>query len=603
MPSYTQFVASTTDDSKLSYDSRRSCTYGTQGMVSASQPAAAQAALRVLQSGGNAADAAVAAAVALAVTEPCHTGLGGDAFALFFDAKSKKVLGLAGNGAAPAGLSLEAVRAKGVQGGELPMFSALTVTVPGAARLWEDAVGRWGSGNKSLGDVLQPAIELAEGGFAVGPTTAWTWSRTAFQIIDQKCGDSAAPLLASGGRGPRAGELLKNEPLAAVLRELADSGPAKAIYSGRVAEAIVEAVQSRGGVMTLADLAAHRTLVVEPISTEYRGATVWEVPPPCQGLVALLALNILEADAALASKPPGSADRLHSLIESVRLGFADALAYNCDPAAAAGVEPPAPVAPLTSAAGADDGVAAAPRHPLLGSLLSKERASARRAAAFDGSKACVASEDAALGPAREAAGGDTVYVCVVDREGNGCSLINSNYMGFGTGIVPKGCGFTLQNRGHNFSLNPAHPNCLAPGKRPYHTIMPAMVTRNGELQGVIGVVGGTAQPQGQVQVLSNILDLGMNPQAALDAPRFCVDRADSTVGAASVAESHVFLEEGVTQEAAEKLRAMGHDVVGWPVEGQGRTVFGRGQVIWRDLETGVLSGASDPRNDGCAIGY
>lgn len=595
MPSYTAFVASTTDDSKLAYDSRRSCVYGTRGMVSASQPAAAQAALSVLQSGGNAADAAIAAAAALAVTEPCHTGLGGDAFALFYDAKARRVRCLAGNGAAPAGLSLNAVRAAGVEGHELPLFSALTVTVPGAAALWEDAVSRWGSGSKSLGDVLQPAIQLAEGGFAVGPTTAWTWGRTAFQIIDQKCGEAAAPLLASGGKGPAPGELLTNVPLAGVLRRLGERGAREGIYSGPVADAIVAALQSRGGVMSHADLAAHRTLEVEPISTDYRGATVWEVPPPCQGMVALLALNLLEADAKLPGKTPLSAERLHSAIESVRMAFADALAFNCDPKSVATAEA------VATAAVAEH--ATAPRHPLIERLLSKERAAERRKELFNESKACVASEDKALGPLRAAAGGDTVYTCVVDAEGNACSLINSNYMGFGTGIVPEGCGFTLQNRGHNFSLNPDHPNCLAPGKRPYHTIMPAMVTRGGQLQGVIGVVGGTAQPQGQVQVLSNILDLGMDPQSALDAPRFCVDKADSTVGAASVAESYVFLEQGIPEEAAEKLRAMGHNVVGGLVEGQGRTVFGRGQVIWRDIETGVLSGACDPRNDGCAMGW
>ncbi|KAI8475092.1 MAG: gamma-glutamyltranspeptidase [Monoraphidium minutum] len=601
MPSYTQFVASTTDDSKLPYIGRRACAYGTRGMVSAPQPAAAQAALAVLQAGGNAADAAVAAAAALAVVEPCHTGLGGDAFALFYDAKAKAVRGLAGNGAAPAGLTLDAVRAAGVAGGELPLFSALTVMVPGAARLWEDAIARWGGGSKSLSDVLQPAIGLAEAGFAVGPHLAWTWCRTAFQIIEAKCGDSAAPLLGKSGRGPAAGELLKNAPLAGVLRRLAAEGAAKAIYSGPVADAIVAAVKARGGVLELSDLAGHRTLEVEPICTDYRGATVWEVPPPCQGLVALLALDQLEADAQLPSKGPGSPERLHSLIEAVRLGFADALAFSCDPAAAAESEAAARAAASDQPAGG--GVGAAPRHPLLDRLLDKRRAAARRAAAFDASKACVASEDAALGRPRSEAGGDTVYVCVVDSEGNACSLINSNYMGFGTGIVPEGCGFTLQNRGHNFSLNPAHPNCLAPGKRPYHTIMPAMVTRRGELQGVLGVVGGTAQPQGQVQILSNLLDLGMDPQSALDAPRFCVDKADSTVGAASVAQSHVFLEEGISAEAAEKLKAMGHTIVGWPVEGQGRTVFGRAQLIWRDLETGVLAGACDSRNDGCAIGY
>ncbi|GBF97860.1 gamma-glutamyltranspeptidase [Raphidocelis subcapitata] len=590
MPSYTAFVASTTDDAGLPFSSRRSCAYGTRGMVSASQPAAAQAALGVLQSGGNAADAAVAAAAALAVTEPCHTGLGGDAFALFYDAAEKKVKCLAGNGAAPAGLTLDAVRAAGVEGSEMPLSSALTVTVPGAAALWEDAVARWGGGKKALADVLEPAVALAEKGYAVGPTTAWVWQRN---------GPSAAPLLGAGGGGPAPGELMRNPIVAGVLRRLGKLGAREGFYSGPVAEAIVEALAARGGVMTADDLANHRTLEVQPISTDYRGVTVWEVPPPCQGLVALLALNLLEADEELPSKPQGSAERLHSMIESVRLAFADALAFNCDPIAVAGAE--------AAAAAAAAPRAAAPAHPMLSQLLSKPRAAARRGAMFDSSAACVASEDPALGPARKEAGGDTVYVCVVDAEGNGCSLINSNYMGFGTGIVPEGCGFTLQNRGHNFSLNPAHPNCAAPGKRPYHTIMPAMVTKGEgdkrQLQGVIGVVGGTAQPQGQVQVLSNILDLGMDPQSALDAPRFCVDRADSTVGAASVAESHVFLEEGISEEVAGKLAALGHNIVGGITEGQGRTVFGRGQVIWRDTESGVLAGASDPRNDGCAIGW
>ncbi|GBF95678.1 hypothetical protein Rsub_08660 [Raphidocelis subcapitata] len=670
----------------LPYASRRSPAYGARCMVSSGQPLAAQAALSVLRAGGNAADAAVAAAAALAVVEPCHSGLGGDAFALFFDAAAGAVRCLAGNGAAPAALTpaaaAAAAAAAAVPGGRaLPMFGAATVTVPGAAALWADAVARWGGGAVAFPDVLAPAVALAEGGFAVGPTTAWAWRKNAPQIIGQRCGPGAACLLGASGRGPEAGERMTNPALAGVLRRLGELGAREGFYRGPIADAIVAAVAARGGVLAAGDLDAHATLDVEPICTDYRrarraracvfgrafgdlwGVTVWQAPPPSQGLVTLMALNILEAawpeeaqqsaaaeqpaaaEGAATQGPPADWQRVHVMAEAARLAFADALAWNCDPRAAA-----AAAAADAGAADAGGGGGAAPArpppHPLLPALLSKPRAAARLASALDPARAGAAPPDpslrlapppppppppssrgAAAGDAAGGgggsgltasgeAGGDTVYVCVVDGDGNGCSLIASNYMGFGTGI---GCGFSLQNRGHNFSLDPARPNCVAPGKRPHHTIMPGLVTKGRgasmRLQGLLGVVGGAAQPQGQLQILSNLLDLGMDPQAALDAPRFCVEGADSTAGPASVSKSALFLEEGTAPAAAAALAAAGHGVVGAAVAGQGRTVFGRAQLIWRvdggggglgeggGEGGGVWAGASDPRNDGCAIGY
>lgn len=548
-------------------------------MVATSQPLATEAGLRILQQGGSAADAAVAAAAALNVTEPCSTGLGGDAFCLYYSASDRSVRCLMGNGRSPAGLTLPAVRAAGVVGPELPPFSAMTVTVPGAAALWEDTVKTWG--RLPLSQVLQPAVELASGGFPVSPVTSHHWRAGARQLRSAS-GAGAGALLGADGEGPLPGEVVVNADLADTLRTLGEKGAKEGFYSGRIADAIVSSVQERGGVLTHADLAEHCTLEQDPISTEYRGFRIYEPPPPTAGLAALIGLNVLESVMGPGGPPPlGSFEALHARVEAMRVAFLQVLDLNGD------------------ATVADVAVDVA-------ALLDKGNAAAAARKHIRPDKAAKLPDKALWGavPAPSVRGGDTVYFCAVDGEGNAASFINSNYMGFGTGIVPKGCGFSLQNRGHNFTLTEGHPNSLAPRKRPYHTIIPAMATHadDGALLAAFGVMGAFMQPQGHLQVISNILDYGLDPQAALDFPRFCIDGVDTARGAATLAGARLLLEQGVDPEAAEQLRAAGH-AAAFPVEGHRRAVFGRGQVILRDRLSGVLWGGSDPRADGLALGY
>ncbi|HUF38614.1 MAG TPA: gamma-glutamyltransferase [Anaerolineales bacterium] len=521
-------------------------------MVATSQPLAVAAGLEVLAAGGNAADAAVATAAALNVTEPTSTGIGGDAFALFFDAATGAVRSLNGSGRAPRALTLE--RLKRDTGGDLPATHPHTITVPGACSAWCEMVER--HGRLEMAAVLAPAIRLAEEGFPVAPVTAYFWERSAGRLLAKA--PNGGELLIDG-RAPFAGELFRNPGLARTFRRVAEGGPA-AFYGGEIAEAIAAVLGSVGGCMTAGDLAAHRATWDEPISTTYRGHRVWECPPNGQGLAALIALNILEGF-DVGGTGLDSVNRLHWMIEAMRLGFADGNWYIADPET-----DPAP----------------------LEALLSKDYAAERRKR--------IDLDRAAVDPVRgaPAAGSDTVYLSVVDGEGNACSFINSNYMGFGTGIVPQGWGFTLQNRGHGFSLDPAHPNALAPGKRPYHTIIPGLITRPGdgrkELHACYGVMGGYMQPQGHLQMCVALLDDGLDPQAALDRPRFCIEG-----GAAGGAVS---LEAGIPQGVVEALAEMGHAVN--VRDGWGRSIFGRGQIILRD-EAGVLTGGSDPRADGVAM--
>jgi len=523
---------------------------GRGGMVASSQPLATAAGLELLGRGGNAADAAVATAAALAVTEPASTGPGGDMFCLYYDAATGSVSALNGSGRAPVGLTLERVGAL-----PLPPEHPHTVTVPGAVAGWCDLAGRFGT--LPLDDSLAPAVRLAEKGFPVAPLTALAWQASAE-------GNLAAGLnareLTVEGRAPRPGELFRNPGLARTLRAVGEGGK-EAFYRGAIAAAIAAAVQQAGGCLTAADLAAHTSTWDVPISTTCAGLRLWECPPNGQGLVALLALNLL-AGYDLPALDPLSGDRLHLEIEAMRLAFADAGRYLADPSQ---VEVP------------------------VAELLSK-RYAARRRRRIDPRRARPDQEHGKL-----PAGPDTVYFCVVDRSGNACSFVNSLYMSFGTGIVPAGWGFALQNRGLGFSLDPRHPNALAPGKRPYHTIIPALITRpqrdgSESLFAAFGVMGGFMQPQGHVQVFLALAQ-GFDPQAALDLPRFCLLEGDPA--------GRVALEQGIRPGVVRDLRGRGHDV--FVARGVRRSLFGRGQVIRRDPATGVLTGGSDPRADGCAM--
>jgi gamma-glutamyltranspeptidase / glutathione hydrolase len=527
--------------------------------VAASQPLAVAAGLEVLAQGGGAADAAVAVAAALNVTEPTSTGIGGDCFALYYSAADQKVTALNGSGRAPKALSLGRLQKEGYS--ELPPYHPYTITIPGACAGWCDLLER--HGRLPLRTVLAPAIRLAEGGFPVAPLTAYFWQRAAQAQLRQALNGREMTI---DGRGPRAGEVFRNPGLARTLRSIAEGGKT-VYYQGEIAEAIAQTVQAAGGCLAVADLAAHSSTWETPIHTSYRSLRIWECPPNGQGLTALLALNILEGF-DLASLDPLGADRLHLEIEALRLAFADTRWYVADPATN-----PAPLAELLS-----KGYAAERRK-----LIHADRATPDQ------------QQGAPI------ASSDTVYLSVVDSQGNACSFINSNYMGFGTGIVPSGWGFTLQNRGHNFSLQAAHPNALAPGKRPYHTIIPAMATRYNPLSdpsdpreklfASFGVMGGFMQPQGHTQVAIALADDGLDPQAALDRPRFCI--ADGRAG------GRVALEEGIPNRVMSRLEEMGHAID--PTSGFERALFGRGQVIVWDNDQDVFWAGSDPRADGCAM--
>ncbi len=534
------------------FHSRRSPVFGRGGMVAASQPLAVAAGLAILSGGGNAADAAVAVAAALNVTEPTSTGIGGDMFALFFEASSKQVTALNGSGRAPQGLSLTRLKKEGFS--ELPPYHAHTITVPGACAGWCNLIEQHGT--RSLREILAPAIQLAEAGFPVAPMTSYFWERGAQRQL--KAAANGAEMTIDG-RGPRPGEIFKNPGLARTLKKVAEGGK-RAFYQGEIAEAIVEVIKQSGGCMTTADLADHTSSWDTPISVTYRGHRVFECPPNGQGLTALIALNLLEGF-DLARLDPISADRLHLQIEALRLAFLDSRWYVADPT-----------------------ISSIPLEQLLSKAYSDERRKL-----IDPHQANL---DQRLGV--PVSSSDTVYFAVADAFGNACSFINSNYMGFGTGIVPKGWGFTLQNRGHNFDMDPKHPNALAPGKRPYHTIIPAMATReaDGSLFATFGVMGGFMQPQGHVQVFTAMVDSGLDPQAALDLRRFCI--GDGT------ANGEIALEDGIPESVRVDLAARGHRI--GHVSGWERSLFGRGQIILRDPDTGVLTGGSDPRADGYAAG-
>ncbi len=521
-------------------------------MVATSQPLAVAAGLNILDKGGNAADAAVATAAALNVTEPTSTGIGGDCFALYYHAKSKQIFALNGSGRAPKQLSLELLRKQGLHQ-EIPSFHAHTVTVPGAPAGWSDLVET--HGKLELKIILGPAIQLAEEGFPVAPITSYFWERGAKRQLTSAPNGSE---LMINGRAPMAGEEFKNPGLARTFRLLAEQGPGE-FYRGQIAEAIVKVLEAAGGVMTLEDLASHTSTWEMPISTTFHDFRVWECPPNGQGLAALLALNIIERF-DLSQYPRFSAARLHLMIESMRLAFADTRWYAADP--------------NFNSIPLDD-------------LLSKEYADERRKL-INPHKANI---DQTHGVPTSHS--DTVYLSVIDSDGNACSFINSNYMGFGTGIVPKGFGFTLQNRGLGFSLDSNHPNALSPGKRPYHTIIPAMITHDdtGDIFSSFGVMGGFMQPQGHLQVAINLLLDHLDPQTALDTPRFCITNGQPN--------GKVALEEGFDIATMAELSQMGHTIQ--PVTGYQRSIFGRGQIIIRDRDTKILWGGSDSRADGLAM--
>lgn len=534
----------------MDFQSRRSMVLARRGMAAASNPLAAQAGLAILRQGGRAADAAVAMSAVMNVTEPGACGVGGDCFALHYDTASGEVTALNGSGRAPMALTAEYLRRQGWRA--MKAHHAHSVTVPGAVRGWADLLERHGS--MSLAEVLADAIHHAEDGYPLAPVFGAGWAAQEAFLRRAAHAQEYLP----GRRAPRSGQVIRLPELARTLRAIAEGGPA-AFYEGPVAEAIAATVQEQGGVLTREDLAAHHSTFDRPISSDYRGTTICECPPNGQGLTALLALNTASSF-DLAAMPWDDAERLHLMVECMRLAWADARRHIADPAM---TEVPVDF------------------------LLSADYA-ASRAALIDPQRSLPPQP-----PGQPPGASDTIYLCAVDGEGNACSFIKSLYMGFGAGMVARGTGVWLHNRGAGFSLEPCHPNELMPGKRPYHTIIPGMLLRDGQFRGCFGVMGGFMQPQGHFQVLSGLLDDGLDPQEALNRPRWMV--ADGQ------ADGDLLLEEGIPVKTMAALADKGHRVR--PVAGQGRRVFGRGQIILRDPESGVLRGGSEPRADGLVAAF
>jgi gamma-glutamyltranspeptidase / glutathione hydrolase len=522
----------------------RSTVFGTRGAVACEHPDAALAGIRVLDAGGTAADACVAMAACMAVLSPMQTGMGGDAFLLFYEAETGSVLGANGSGRAPKEAAIEKLLERGLS--EVPQHGGLPVTVPGGVRLWEDAANAWG--NLPLARLLEPAWELAENGYPVAEVVARYWKEGEGLLREN---EAAARALLLEGRAPGAGEMFQQPDLAATLSAVAEGG-ADAFYEGEIARSIARAAQEAGGYLSEEDLAAHETAWVEPISTDYRGVRVYEIPPPGQGVAALEMLNILEGF-DLGSLDPAGADRIHLEVEAKKLAFRDLHEEIGDPEFWRHAE--IPTARLTSKEYAET----------LREHISPERTSGR-------------VPEPALGE-------DTTYLCAVDARGNGCSFINSLFKGFGSGVVAEGTGVCLHNRGISFNLREGHPNALEPGKRPMHTIIPGLATREGALWAVFGVMGASMQPQGHAQLLSNLIDHGMSPQEAVDHPRH---RHDGDT---------LLVEGRVPGHEVERLRSKGHRIE----VGEDYMIPTGGAQLIRVLEGGVRACGSDPRKDGCAL--
>ncbi|MBN1507436.1 MAG: gamma-glutamyltransferase [Sedimentisphaerales bacterium] len=537
----------------LSHRNRnRSTVISRNGMVCTSQPLASMAGVDVLQAGGTAADAAIAANAMIGLVEPMSCGIGGDLFAIVWSERDRRLFGLNASGRSPYDWNLQQARDMGLT--QVPTYSPLAWSVPGCVSGWAALHERFG--RLPFARLLEPVIQHAREGFPVSPIIAHSWS----------FGSAETPGLRStylpDGKPMYYGAIFRNPALADVCELLARQGPA-VFYQGEPAERIVRFSQASGGKFGLRDFRDHKADWVEPVSTSYRGYDVWELPPNGQGIAALQMLNLLE-HFDIGSLAPNSAEHLHLFIEAKKLAFEDRAVYYADMDFA--------------------------RVPLQ-QLISKEYA-AERVKLIDRSRAAQQ-----VSPGRIRGSSDTIYMTAADKDGNMVSLIQSIFHGWGSGYVPDGLGFCLQNRGQLFALDPKHLNCLEPHKRPFHTIIPAFVTKGGDPVFSFGVMGGDFQPQGHVQVLMNLLDFGMSPQQAGEQPR--VEHAESSTptGIKMTGSGTVGFERGIADDVKLKLAYMGHKVR--PNIG----AFGGYQGIWRQDDPLRYFGASDPRKDGCAIGY
>ncbi|MES3708648.1 gamma-glutamyltransferase family protein [Pseudomonas putida] len=520
------------------YPSQRQSVFARRGMVASSQPLAVQAGIEIMQKGGNAIDAAIATAAALTVVEPTGCGIGGDAFALVWT--KDQLYGLSGNGQAPEALCIETVKAAGHNG--MPLYGWTPVTVPGCPSAWAELSKRFGK--LPFTELLQPAISLARDGFPVSPVVAHQW-----QIAYNEFAPHRDDVLQSWfdtflieGRPPRAGEMFRNPAQAETLIELAET-QCESLYRGALADRLDAHSRATGGYLRASDLKDYRAQWVDPIHINYRGVDVWEIPPSGQGLVALMALKILEG---FDFSYRDSQLTWHRQIEAMKLAYSDGLHYITDP-----------------------------QHMRVAvqDLLSEKYVNRRRAEIGERAQPPKPGDPHSSG---------TVYLATADAEGNMVSFIQSNYHGFGSGVVLPASGIALQNRGLEFSLDLEHANCLMPGKKTFHTIIPGFLTKDGKALGPFGVMGGYMQPQGHLQMVMNLVDFGLNPQAALDAPRW-----------QWLGEMKIGIEQGASRDLINALSRMGHEVI----VASDLTDYGRGQIILRDPVTGVLWGGAEPRAD------
>jgi gamma-glutamyltranspeptidase / glutathione hydrolase len=528
----------------------RSMVISRSGIVASESVLASQVGAAILEHGGNAIDAAVATNAMMGLVAPMNDGVGGDLFAIVYEAKTGKLYGLNSSGWSPAGLTPEFLRSKGIT--EMPQNGIHSVTVPGAVDGWDKLLTRFG--RMKFADVLAPAIANAEAGFGVGEVVSVFWHDSEKTL---RADPATAKTYLINGHVPTVGEIFKNPDLAWTYRQLAAKGR-DAFYKGEIAQKILATSASHGGTMTAADLAGFNGEWVDPISTTYHEWTVYELPPNSQGIAALEMLNIMETF-PLADYGHNSTRALHAMIEAKKLAYADMIRYDADPKFA--------------------------KIPVDG-LKSKEFAKTRAALINPAKANC--NVEAGTPPATDHG---TTYLSVVDRDGNMVSLIQSNYasVGFGSGLAVGGAGFALQNRGGLFTLEKSHPNALAPHKRPVHTIIPAFMTK-GDIRMAFGIMGGWNQAQAHAQFVSNIADFDMNPQAALDAPRFTKETFPGC---------DVNIEARIPEKTQKELTALGHQLV---LRGDfSATRMGSGQAVMRDFSTGVNFGASDPRKDGAAV--
>ncbi len=544
----------------------RSPVVGQNGAAASVHPLATQVALDVLKAGGNAVDAAIATNAALGLMNPLASGLGGDLFAIVWEPKSGQLHGLNASGRSPQSLSYEKLQKELGEAGELPMYGPLTVSVPGAVDGWFMLHDRFGT--TPMDELLEPAIQYARNGFPVSPLTAHRWRVAGLETMEENRSDigtleNLRETYTIDGEAPNAGEIFRNPDLANTLETIAEGGR-DAFYAGEVAETIGQYMDRIGGYLSAGDFADHMSNWVDPLSTTYRGYRVYELPPNGQGATVLQMLNILEGY-DLGSMEHNSAAYLHLQIEAKKLAFADRARFFGDPAF---------------------------NELPIDRLISKEYGDERRKLIDRNS-----ARDEIPSTNSRLSGGDTVYLTVADSSGMMVSLIQSNFMPMGSGLVPDGLGFVLQNRGALFTMEEGHPNAYAPGKRPFHTIIPGFVTKDGEPFLSFGLMGGPMQPQGHTQVLCNIIDFGMNIQEAGDAPRYRHNGSSQPTGGEMTNGGEVQVEYGISPETVQGLESLGHSV------DRGEGFFGGYQAIKWDPEQQAFWGASEMRQDGQAGGY